>query len=74
MNRFFYFKVAFLSISAGIFAGMLVYGIFDIDFSNNEVIKKLLLKSLVMAVGTGLIMGLLNMFFKIGNFKKKENS
>lgn len=74
MNRFFYFKVTFLSISAGIFVGMLVYGIFDIDFSNNEAIKKMLFKSLVMAVGTGLIMGLLNMFFKIDIFKRKENS
>jgi H+/Cl- antiporter ClcA len=74
MNRFFYFKVTFLSITAGLFAGMLVYGLFDVDFSNNEALIKLLLKSLFTAIGTGLIMGILNMFFKIGNFQRKENS
>lgn len=73
MNRFFYFKVTFLSISAGLFAGGLVYGLFDVDFSNSEALTKLLLKSFMVAVITGLIMGLLNMYFKIGNFQKKEN-
>ena len=73
MNRFYYFKVTFLSITAGLFAGILVYGLFDIDFSNSEALKTLLLKSLITAVGTGLILGILNMFFKIGNFQKKEN-
>ncbi|HCQ13739.1 hypothetical protein [Flavobacterium sp.] len=74
MNRFFYFKVTFLSITAGLFAGILVYGLFDIDFSDSEALTQLLLKSFVTAVGTGLILGILNMFFKIGNFQKKENS
>jgi len=74
MNRFFYFKVTFLSVTAGLFAGILVFGLFDIDFSNTDAITKLLLKSLVTAIGTGLILGILNMFFKIGNFNKKENS
>jgi hypothetical protein len=73
MNRFFYFKVTFLSISAGLFAGALVYGFFDVDFSNTEALTKLFLKSFMVAVITGLIMGLLNMYFKIGNFQKKEN-
>ena len=71
MNKFFYFKVTFLSISAGLFTGMLAYGLFDVDFSNTESILKLVLKSLVTAIGTGLILGILNMFFKIGNFQKK---
>jgi xanthosine utilization system XapX-like protein len=73
MNRFFYFKVTFLSISAGLFVGALVYGLFDVDFSNNEALVKLLWRALFMAIGTGLIMGILNMFFKIGNFQKREN-
>jgi xanthosine utilization system XapX-like protein len=73
MNRFIYFKVTFLSISAGLFVGALVYGLFDVDFSNNEALLKLLWRSLFMAIGTGLIMGILNMFFKIGNFQKREN-
>ena len=73
MNRFFYFKVTFLSVTAGLFAGILVYGLFEVDFSNSEAIATLLLKSLVTAAATGLILGLLNMYFKIGNFQKKES-
>ena len=72
-EHFFYFKVTFLLITTGLFAGMLVFGMFDVDFSNKAAILKLILKSLVTAIGIGLIMGFLNMFFKIGNFQKKEN-
>ena len=63
MNRFFYFKITFIAISA-------VYGLFDIDFSNTEAITKLVLKSFVTATVTGLILGIMNMFLKIGNFQK----
>lgn len=73
-NRSTYFKITFIPISAGLFAGILVFGLFDIDFSDREALKNLLLKSLVIAVGTGLILGILNMFFKIGNFQNKGNS
>ena len=73
MNRFFYFKVTFLQISAGLFVGALVYGLFDVDFSNREALIKLFLKSFIVAVIIGLLMGLLNMYFKIGYFQKKEN-
>ena len=73
MNRFFYFKVTFLSISAGLFSGALVFGLFDVDFSNTEALTKLFLKSFMVAVIIGLLMGLLNMYFKIGYFQKKEN-
>ena len=72
MNNFFYFKVTFLSISAGLFVGALVYGLFDVDFSNREALTKLLLKSFMAAVITGIILGLLNMYLKIGNFQKKN--
>ena len=73
MTRFYYFKVTFLSISAGLFSGMVVYGLFDVDFSTKEALIKLISKSLFTAIGTGLIMGILNMVFKIGNFQKREN-
>ncbi|MEO0037193.1 MAG: hypothetical protein RIQ59_404 [Bacteroidota bacterium] len=72
MNIFCYFKVPFLSIIAGLFAGLLVYGVFD--FSNSEYLTKLLLKSFVAAVVAGLILEMLNMFLKIGNFQKKKSS
>ncbi len=70
MNRFFYFKLTFLSMSAGLFTASLVYGLFDIDFSNTEAITKLVLKSFVTATVIGLILGIMNMFLKIGNFQK----
>ena len=66
--------MTFLSITAGLFAGLLVYGFFDIDFSISEYLTKLLLKSIVAAVVAGLILGILNMFFNIGNFQKKNSS
>ena len=71
MNKLFYFKVTFLSVSAGLFAGQLVYGLFDINILNYEAIAKLFLKSLATAVLTGLFLGILNMFLKIGKFQKK---
>jgi hypothetical protein len=61
-------------MTAGLFTANLVYGLFDIDFSNTEAITKLVLKSFVTATITGLILGIMNMFLKIGNFQKKENS
>lgn len=66
--------MTFLSISAGLFAGLLIYGLFDIDFSNKEAWIQLLLKSLVAALLTGLVLGFLNMYFKIGNFQKQRHS
>ena len=71
MNKFFYFKVTFLSVSAGLFAGKIVSGLFDISIQNHEAITKLFLKSLVTAVLTGLVLGVLNMFLKIGKSQEK---
>ncbi|WP_026977927.1 hypothetical protein [Flavobacterium tegetincola] len=73
MNRFSYFKVTFLSLTAGLFVGIFLYGLFDVDFSDHQALINLLFKSFVTAIITGLLLGLLNMFFKIGNFKKKAN-
>ena len=72
MSKLFYFKVTFLAVSAGLFVGLFVYGLFDIDFSNGQEIMQLFLKSLVTGVGTGLVLGILNMFFKIGIFPKRD--
>lgn len=72
MNGFFYFKVTFVVIFAGLFTGTMIYGLFDIDLSNSVAITKLFLRSLMTAFGTGLILGLLNMFFKVGNFQKRQ--
>ena len=73
MYKFFYFKVPFLSVSAGLFVGILIYGLFDLDFSNSEALINLLFKSSVTAILTGLVLGILNMFFKIGHPKKIDD-
>jgi hypothetical protein len=72
MNRFFYFKVTFSAIALGLFAGLLIYGLLDVDFSNRNSVTKWFLKAFLTAIGTGLVLGILNMFFKIGNFQRKE--
>lgn len=73
MNRFFYFKVTFLSVFAGLFVGTLVYNSFAVEFSNNDAIGKMVLKSFVTSLIIALLAGLFNMYLKIGNFKQKEN-
>lgn len=72
MNKFYYFKVAFLSISAGLFVGIFIYGLFDINFSNDESILKLLLNSIAIGIITGLALGILNISLKIGKFPNKK--
>lgn len=73
MTKFYYFKVTFIATTAGIFAGMLVYGLFDVDFSNSKALTDLVLKSFLTAITGGLVLGIINMFFKLdahGNKKK----
>ena len=72
MNKYFYFKATFLSINGGLFTGLLVYGLFDIDFSNKAAILNLIIWSLFVSVVAGAILGVLNMYFKIGNFQKNK--
>jgi xanthosine utilization system XapX-like protein len=65
MSKFYYFKLAFLSITAGLTVGMIVYGLFDIDFRDKSEITRLLLKSIICGITVGLVFGILNMFLKI---------
>ena len=71
MSKLFYFKVTFLFVSVGLFVGNLAEGLLEIDFTNTKLLWKLVFKSFIVAVLTGLILGFLNMFLKIGNFKRK---
>ena len=68
MKRLYYFKITFLTISAGLFVGTIAYGLFDLDFSKEEAVSKLILKALFKATFTGFILGILNMFFKLKPF------
>jgi xanthosine utilization system XapX-like protein len=72
MSKFYYFKLAFLSISAGLTVGIIVYGLFDIDFKDKSEITRLLLKSIICGIAVGLVFGILNMFLKIDPKKTAE--
>ena len=73
MKRFDVFKVTFLSMSVAIFTMSFIYGLFkleDSDFLNKGAIIQMMLKSMLAAVFTGAVLGVLNMFFKTVNLKK----
>lgn len=72
MKHFDYFKITFLSVTAGLTVGLLVYGLFDTDLSNADAIGILALKSFIIALVTGLVLGILNVFFKVQKVKGKE--
>jgi hypothetical protein len=72
MDSGYYFKTTFLSITAGIFAGMFIYGLFDIDISNARAVGGVALRSFAVAVITGVLLGLANMYFKVDLAKKKN--
>ncbi|MEN9907510.1 MAG: hypothetical protein RLZZ540_651 [Bacteroidota bacterium] len=69
-TNFTYFKVAFLAIAAGLTAGLITKGLFNADFNDLSGFGDLIFKSLIVGIIVGFLMGLLNMYFKIGSFKK----
>ena len=66
MSKLFFFKVTFLAISVGLFTGMVVFGLFDLNFSDNAAILNLLGKSLFIALVVGLVLGVINMYARVG--------
>jgi hypothetical protein len=73
MTNFSYFKVAFLAITAGLTAGLITKGLLDVDFSDMAAIGNLIFKSLIISIVVGAVMGLLNVYFKVGFFKKQTD-
>lgn len=71
MSKYFYFKIAFVATAAGLFAGSVVYGLFDIDCSNLVLLGELVFKSAVKALVTALVFGIGNMYLKILPLQKK---
>lgn len=71
-NSWYYFKIVFFSVGAGIFSGMLVYllimGLGETQFSFVEAFEK----ALVVSFGTALFLGLINIFARFDLTKKKE--
>ena len=65
------FTMTFLTVSAGLFAGLFVYGLFSIELSDFKAWINLFFKSLATGIVVGIILGLLNMYFKAITFSKK---
>lgn len=73
MTRFDYFKITFVFVSIALSVGLFVYGLFGVLFFDDTVtIKTLLFKSLFVGFFTGLLLGLLNMYFKVTPFAVKN--
>ena len=71
MKKADYFKNTFFPLAAGLTTGLFVYGLLNTGFNTDLIIENLL-KSLTVGIVTALILGLLNMYFKISPFKKKQ--
>ena len=74
ISNFTYFKSAFITVAAGLTAGLIMKGLFDVDFGNIAAIGNLIIKSLMMGIIIGALLGLLNIFFKIGPSTKQAGS
>lgn len=66
-----YFKIAFLAASTGLTVGLIVFGLFDVDFNNVGSVVNLILRSITIGVIVGVVLGLMNLMFKVG-FKKNS--
>ncbi len=66
------FKITFLSLAAGIFAFIMVKGLFEVDLSDSAQVTKLALKGFVTAVIVGALLGAMNMYMDIFPFKQRN--
>ncbi|MEJ7693024.1 hypothetical protein [Daejeonella sp.] len=69
-TNFRYFIVTFSAISAGIIAGLITKGLFDVDLNDLNAICHLILKSIIIGIIVGAVLGLLNIYFKFEPFRK----
>jgi hypothetical protein len=65
MNKLYYFKAAFAFGAVGITTFLIVKGLFDVVMRSWQALGYLLLKSVAVGVTTGLVLGVLNMYFKL---------
>jgi H+/Cl- antiporter ClcA len=66
-----YFKITFISVAAGLAGGLIVRGLFDINFNDGAAIAHLVFKSVVIGIIIGALLGVLNMFLKVQPFKRR---
>ncbi|WP_338376701.1 hypothetical protein [uncultured Flavobacterium sp.] len=65
------FKTTFCSTTLSIYLGLLVYSVFEIDFSSSISLIELLIKSISTSFTSGLILGVLNAAFSNTLIKQK---
>ncbi len=70
-NKIEIFKTTFCSTTLSIYLGLLVYSLFEIDFSNSISLIELFIKSISTSVSSGLILGVLNAAFSDTLIKHK---
>lgn len=73
MKKAYYFKTVFIPLAVGITVGLFTYDLLGMLFFNEPIsVINTALRSLFVGFFTGLILGLLNMYFKIFPFKQKQ--
>jgi hypothetical protein len=72
MKNINYFKRTFAFVVISLTIGFTLYGLFKIGINDSNAIGLLLLESLATAMVTGLILGLMNMYFRIDFFQKAK--
>lgn len=72
-TKYYYFTVGFLWTFTFVFVSRLIMAIYDYYFDlNTDITLKLLLRKAIIATFTAIVLGILNMFFKLSDgFMKK---
>lgn len=71
MSKLELFKVTFFTVGTGLFVGILVYNLFEINFYDSKALLNLFIKSITTSVSVGLILGIINAVFEIILINKK---
>jgi ABC-type uncharacterized transport system permease subunit len=67
-----YFKITFFPLTASVTVGVIFYGLFGISLDDTKALSMLFIKGIVVGLSVGLILGLLNAYFKIDIFKSRK--
>jgi hypothetical protein len=74
MKKAEYFKITFVAIVIGLTVGQIVYGLLTKGIITDlQKIQELIFRSLFVAILTALVLGILNMYFKILPIQKTGN-
>lgn len=69
-NVYYFKKPLILSIPITVF--VIVRDLFDVEFYDNAIIFKIVVKAVIVGITTVVILGIINVFAKVETFKKKK--